>query len=91
MRQGDSSLSATDEEADDEEEGGGGYADGEGDPCPNCGRVYKCDPMPGLRMLLYLDSSYKVAQLFDFLTAGLATSGYNAIFVTPGMMANVFR
>ncbi len=41
MRQGDSSLSATDEEADDEDDAGGGYADGEGDPCPNCGRVYK--------------------------------------------------
>ena len=24
-----------------ESEAGGGYQDGEGDPCPNCGRIYK--------------------------------------------------
>ncbi len=37
-----------DEEDEDEEEDPPGrlndaeYADGEGDPCPNCGRVYRC-------------------------------------------------
>jgi hypothetical protein len=31
-----------DDEEDDEDEGpGSDYADGEGDPCPNCGRVYR--------------------------------------------------
>lgn len=31
-----------DEEVDDDDEDDdGGYADGEGEPCPNCGRVYR--------------------------------------------------
>ena len=32
-----------DDDDDDEEDEGRGsdYADGEGDPCPNCGRVYR--------------------------------------------------
>ena len=33
-----------DEEEDDDEGPGGDYADGEGDPCPNCGRVYRYSP-----------------------------------------------
>ena len=35
-----------DEEEEDEEEaaavGGEAYGDGDGDPCPNCGRQYRC-------------------------------------------------
>lgn len=30
-----------DEVADDDDEDDDGYADGEGEPCPNCGRVYR--------------------------------------------------
>jgi hypothetical protein len=31
-----------DDEEDEEDEGpGSDYADGEGDPCPNCGRIYR--------------------------------------------------
>jgi hypothetical protein len=30
-----------DEEDDDDDDADGGFADGEGDPCPNCGRVYR--------------------------------------------------
>ncbi|KAA6420258.1 MAG: PHD finger [Trebouxia sp. A1-2] len=30
-----------DEEDEDDDDADGGFADGEGDPCPNCGRVYR--------------------------------------------------
>jgi hypothetical protein len=30
------------EEDEEEEEEHDGYADGDGEPCPNCGRVYRC-------------------------------------------------
>lgn len=34
-----------DDDEEEEEEAGGGseaYGDGDGDPCPNCGRKYRC-------------------------------------------------
>lgn len=34
----DEDLSEEEEDADE----GDGYADGEGEPCPNCGRIYRC-------------------------------------------------
>ena len=46
-----------DEDDDEEEEEENGvpmddqYADGEGDPCPNCGRVYRRAPRAGCRPL----------------------------------------
>ena len=30
-----------DDEDEDDDDADGGFADGEGDPCPNCGRVYR--------------------------------------------------
>ena len=44
-RKGEFQQDSEDDDEEEEEEAGGGseaYGDGDGDPCPNCGRKYRC-------------------------------------------------
>ncbi len=87
-----------DEEDEDDDDADGGFADGEGDPCPNCGRVYRylrlqasCQ-VPG-HSVIAAEIAFTVLSRphHSLLPAGLVISGYSATSVIPGMMASVYR
>ena len=76
-----------DEDEVDSDDPDGNYADGEGDPCPNCGRVYRYQVVSAPVRAQVKVSTHGV----NAWHAGQVNFGYNVTSVTPGMMASVFR
>lgn len=86
-----------DEEDEDDDDADGGFADGEGDPCPNCGRVYRylhllCHGPVAMFLAIAAEIAFTVLYPHhSLMPAGLVISGYSATSVIPGMMASVYR